>query len=348
MKKVLIVEDSKVVREIIKAILEEDSEFQVIGEVESGEDAVEFVKKNKPDVITMDVNLRGKDGLYATREIMAENPVPIVIMSTLFDPKNSENTMKALEEGALSVFEKPKSLGSPEFDAYAKSLRRELNILAGVKAVKRKRTAKVRKIVKEKFVNTFVEEPDISKNIKFVAIGASTGGPQILNEIFTNIASGFNLPIIVVQHITPGFLDGLIYWMKSITKLKVKIAEEGELLSGGTIYFAPDNYHLTVTENLTVKLIDSPPVHSCKPSVSVFFDSVAKNFSNGVVAILLSGMGRDGADELLKIKNKGGITIAQDKESSVVFGMPKAAIDLGAASFVFKPEEISNFLNKLG
>ncbi len=348
MKKVLIVDDSKVVREIIKAILEEDSEFQVIGEVESGEEAINFVKENKPDVITMDVNLRGRDGLYATREIMAENPVPIVIMSTLFDPKNKEQVFKALEEGAISVFEKPKSLGEPDFDDYSEKLRRELKIIAGVKTIKRKRSRKIRKVVERKFIKTFDEEPQVRGKIKFVAVGVSTGGPQILNEIFSNVKKDFNIPLVVVQHITPGFLNSLVTWLDSNTKLKVKIAEEGEHLSAGIIYFAPDNYHLTVTKNLIVKLIDSPPVHSCKPSVSVFFDSVAKNFNDDVAAILLSGMGNDGAEELLDIKNKGGITIAQDKGSAIVFGMPKAAIDLGAANFVLKPEEISDFLNKLG
>ncbi len=347
MKNVLIVDDSKIIREIIKAILSEDPEFNVIGEVESGEEAIDFVRKNKPDVVTMDVNLKGKDGLYATREIMAENPVPIVIMSTLFNPKDKEQVFKALSEGAISVFEKPKALGSPDFEEYAEKLRNELKILSQIKPFKRKRKVKSQKVIGNE--NNLLDEilRLSSSGIKFVAIGASTGGPNILNEIFHELKPDFNLPIVVVQHITPGFLDSLVSWINSNTKLNVKIATDGEKISSGSVYFAPDGKHLTVTKELHVEFSDAPPVNSCKPSVSVFFDSVARNFGKDVIAILLTGMGRDGAKELLKIKENGAVTIAQDESSSVVFGMPKAAIDLNATKFILSKDEIINFLNNI-
>ena len=343
MIKVLIVEDSPLIREIIKTILTEDEEFKVIGEVDSGEGAVEFVRKEKPDIITMDVNLRGKDGLYATREIMAENPVPIVIMSTLFNPKNEQQVFKALEEGALAVCEKPKALGSPEFEDYSQRLRHELKLLAKVKTVKRRKTHKGSPIG----IETSEKEINKLKPVKFIAIGSSTGGPQILKEIFSGLRNDFNLPIVVVQHMVAGFLNSLVSWLKVETKLNVKIADNGEVLKGGTIYFAPDNFHLIVKPDLKVELVDIPPVHSCKPSVSVLFDSIAKGFKNDVVAILLTGMGKDGAEELLKIKVKGGFTIVQDEESSIVYGMPRVAKELNAGRMIASPKEIVDFLNNL-
>ncbi len=344
MVKVLIVEDSPLIREIIKSILAEDEDFQVIGEVESGEDAVEFVRKETPDIITMDVNLKGKDGFYATREIMAENPVPIVIMSTLFNPKNEEQVFEALEEGALAVCEKPKALGSPEFEDYSQRLRHELKLLSKVKRVRRKRKkeGKLRK-----FFKNHTEDIKKLKSVKLVVMGASTGGPQILKEIFTGLREDFNLPIVVVQHMVAGFLNSLVGWLNVEAKLNVKITDNGELLQGGTIYFAPDNFHLIVKPGLKAELVDIPPVHSCKPSISVLFDSVAKSFKNEVVAILLTGMGKDGAEELLKIKIRGGFTIAQDEESSVVYGMPRVAKELNAARLVASPKEIVDFLNNL-
>ncbi len=348
MIRILIVEDSKVVREVIKAILEEDKEFEIVGEAESGEEAVKLARERRPHVITMDVNLKGKDGLYATREIMAENPTPIVIMSTLFDPKNKETTFKAFEEGAVEVFEKPVGFNSPEFENYARRLRRELKILANVKVHRRVKTNRIHKVVNKKLLKTLTEDSKRGKTWKLAAIGSSTGGPQTLYEIFSRLHADLNFPIAVVQHIAPGFLTNLVEWLNSVSELEVVVAKAGEKLLPGKIYFAPDNFHLTIDSDLTVRLLDLPSRHSCKPSVSVFFESLAKNFRDDVIAIILTGMGRDGAEEIGDIKANGGLTIAQDEKTSTIFGMPNEAIVRGGISYVLSPKEIAELLNKSG
>jgi len=349
MIKVFIVEDSPVVREIIKTILLNDGEFKIIGEAEAGEEAVDFIKHHSPDVITMDVNLKGKDGLFATKEIMSFKPTPIVIMSSLFNPKDEDHVFKALEAGAVEVFDKPRTLEDEKFEKYARRLIRELKILAGVRVLKRRRKFIPESSTKpesRKEVNLL--EANRSGNVELVAIGASTGGPQMLKEIFRGLNKDFNIPIIVVQHIAEGFLENLINWLQKETLLPVKVAEEGSVASGGVIYFAPENRHLRIGKNKIFTLDDSPPKHSCKPSVSVLFESIASNCAEVSLAIILTGMGEDGAYEMKAIKENGGLVVAQDEESSLIFGMPRAAIEKGGVTSVLSITEIINLLNKIG
>jgi two-component system chemotaxis response regulator CheB len=244
----------------------------------------------------------------------------------------------------LGVFDKPHSLGTPEFDKYAKDLIRKVKIFSGVSVVKRRRT----RIKSNALRNHSLQKTELKeKNIKLVAIGSSTGGPQVLKEIFQFIRKDFPLPIVVVQHIAKNFCEPMVIWLNELSPLEIKLAEQNETLKPGKIYFAPDEYHLEITKNLTAALIDSPPVHSSKPSVSILFHSVSSNVIPAV-GILLTGMGLDGAAELKKMKDSGSVTIAQNEDSCIVYGMPMEAVKLGGASYSLSPTEIIEYLNKLG
>ncbi len=342
--RVLIVENSPSVNEILKAILESEPGIEVAGIVSSGQDALQFVLNNKVDVITMDVNLEDIDGLEATKRIMAVKPKPIIIMSSSFDPKNSKDVFKAIGAGALGVFDKPHSFGTPEFDKYAKDLIRKVKIFSGVSVVKRRRT----RIKSNALRNHSPQKTELNeKNIKLIAIGASTGGPQTLKEIFQFIRKDFPIPIVAVQHITKNFCEPMVNWLNELSPLDVKLAEHNESLEPGKVYFAPDDYHLEITKFLTSALVDSPPVHSSKPSISMLFRSISSNITPAV-GILLTGMGRDGAAELKEMKDSGSLTIAQSEDSCIVYGMPMEAVKLGGASYSLSPTEIIEYLNKLG
>jgi len=344
--KVLIVEDSISISQIIQTILESDNEIQVVAIVASGEDAINYIKNNKVDVITMDFNLIGMDGITATREIMSTLPVPIIIMSSSFDPKNSKDVFLALEAGAIGVFDKPHSLGSEDFNKYASDLIRYVKLLSDVKVVTRRKPKHKNHLPGiNRILNTTLKLKE--NKIKLIAIGSSTGGPQVLKKIFSKLDSDFPVPIVAVQHIAEHFTEPMVKWLNNECPIEIKLAADNEILLPGNVYFAPDSKHLTVNKNLVAILNDSLPVHSTKPSVSKLFESVANNVALNAVGILLTGMGRDGAGELKKMKDAGAITIAQDKESCAVFGMPHEAIKQNGATYIFSPTEIINFLQNI-
>lgn len=346
MIKVLIVEDSPSIVEILKTIFEMSDEIEVVGVVSSGGEAVNFVTSQNVDVITMDFNLQGMNGLEATKRIMASIPKPIVIMSSSFDSKNSKDTFRALEAGAISVFDKPNSIEPKEFENYAKELIRHIKLISEIRVVTRKRTKVFR------FTRTLTNKKKIRRirksEIKIVAIGSSTGGPQVLKDILSKLKKNFPLPVLVVQHITKNFTLPMVEWMNEVCDIKIKLAEDKESVMPGTVYIAPDDYHLTITRSMRISLVNSPPVHSVKPAVSKLFESVNYNVAPKCVGILLTGMGKDGAIELKTMRDTGAITIAQSEDSCVVFGMPKEAIALNAASLIMSPDEIIEFLNNIG
>ncbi len=347
--KVLIVEDSPSVSEIIKAILESDDEIEVVATVKSGIDAVNFVQNNKVDVVTMDYYLEGEmDGLEATKEIMHTSPVPIVIMSSSFKSKNAKDIFRALEAGALSIFDKPHSFDSEDFENYAEKFIKFIKMLSGVQVIKRKNSSLFTPTEQVKIEIVPNSDDYELKKIRLIAFGASTGGPQTLKTILSGISENYPLPIVIVQHITEGFIESMVNWLNEKCSIKLKIGEDNEEIKPGVVYFAPDDRHMTVTEQFKIRLNDSPPIHSCKPSVSKLFESINLNITPDVVGILLTGMGKDGAEELKRMKDKGAITIAQDEESSIVYGMPKEAVKLRGATYVFNPNKIVEYLNKIG
>lgn len=342
MIKVLIVDDSPTVQELMMFILNSDNDIKVIGVVNSGEKAIKFIEKNKPDIITMDINMPGMDGFEATRKIMEINPVPIVIVTALFDSKNVEKTFQAMEAGAISVIEKPVGLCHSDFKEVSKNIINIIKLMSEIKVVKRKASFKnIRSHLGQNNLNNF------SRDVKIAAIGVSTGGPPVLQTIFSKLPPNINIPILVVQHITPGFINGLINWLSGVTKYPIHLASNGEKALPGHIYFAPDGYHMEIRQNEKIFLSVAEKENGLRPAVSYLFRSVANYYGKNSIGILLTGMGKDGAKELKLLKDKGAITVAQNRESSVIYGMPGEAVKLEAATYVLSPEKIAELFGTI-
>ena len=342
---VLIVEDSLVVRELLMSILNSDPQIRVVGAVESGEDALREVRRLRPDLITMDVNLPGMDGLEATRRIMEEVPTPIIIVSAVWVSSEVEKTFRALEAGALAVLDKPSVAVAGDDDLRARELIRAVKVMSEVKVVRRwTRNPRI-----ESSFSLF-PELDIGKmtqRFEVVAMGASTGGPTVLKQILSGLSGDFSIPILIVQHMTQGFIGGFVNWLSRAANYPVSVAVNGQEMEAGYAYVAPDGLQMGVNGTGQIVLTRGEPEHGLCPSVSHLFRSVSRAYGKNAVGILLTGMGRDGAYELKVMRDQGMMTIAQNKESSVVFGMPGEAIGMNAASYILPPDKMPRMLKKL-
>ena len=333
--RVLIVDDSGLIREILKKMLETDPLIQVVGMAENGERAIELVQKLKPDVVTMDINMPVMDGFRATEHIMAYCPTPILILSFILDKEGIYTTFNALAAGAVDVMEKPSGLESKVWNKIGDVLVQKVKLVSKVKVVTHVK-GRIRRILKHKESASLLSP----KKYEIVGIGASTGGPSVVMQILKNIPSDYDPGILVVQHMAEGFIDGFRKWLGDACKVKVKLAQEGEKIEKGQVLIAPDGFHTIVRNRKSVGLISGNQVHGVKPSVDILFNSIADVYGESAVGILLTGMGVDGAVGLKHIKDKGGITVAQSEDSCTVFGMPKAAIEKGAVSKCLPVEDI--------
>ena len=334
MIKVLVVEDSPLMCKVLTNMMNSDPQILVVAVASNGKEAVELVPLLKPDFITMDMDMPVMDGLEATKQIMAYHPTPILIVSSSVFKQGMDRVFKAISHGALDVIDKS-----------------ELELVGN----KRSGEALITKI---KFLTSVRVDPSLSKfrhersivdlrapkkkvSDKIVAIVASTGGPQALLKILQRLPADFPCGIVIVQHITSGFLAGLVDWLAKECKIKVKIGEDSEDVRPGVAYIAPDNFHMRVTERGKISLSDEPASNGHRPSGDVLFESVAKTYGKGGVAAILTGMGRDGAMGMKAIKESQGMTIAQSEKSCVVFGMPGAAIEMDAIDKVLPLERIA-------
>jgi two-component system chemotaxis response regulator CheB len=341
--KVLIVEDSPLAAKLLEFIINSDPNLKVIGCVESGEGALNFIKVEKPDVITMDIVLPKMDGFETTQKIMQIMPIPIIIVSAHFKNDDIEKSFKAISVGALEILEKPVGPRDPAFQTMAQTLIKSIKNAAKIKLLTRRAYTTTIFPTDEEALNKIIPPTDT----KAIAIGASLGGPNALNTIFSQLPVNFPLPILVVQHISPGFTKGLVDWLKPMTSLKIKLAQNNEIAKPGFIYIAPDHYHLEIGKHHTIYLRDEPPEEGLRPSVGRLFRSMANTYGQQGIGIILSGMGHDGAKDLLLMKKCGALTIAQDEESSLLFGMPKEAISIGAVKHVLSVQQIGVFLSSL-
>lgn len=340
---ILMVDDSPTIRHLLRCILTSDPELNVVGEAQNGEIALKMVQELDPDIITMDIHMPKMDGYTAIRHIMAENPRPIIVLTSTESDIRLGITYKSIESGALMVFGKPHGL--PGDDPEALALIETIKAMADVKVVRRRWPAN-----KRSYPSSFPETPFVKASVhpyRIVVIGTSTGGPPALRTILETLPATFSVPIVVVQHITRGFTQGLAKWLNDTIPLKVKVAQNREALKGGTVYIAPDDVHVHISRDRRVVFNHEPPMDGHRPSVTALFNSVASHQGSLAVGVLLTGMGRDGADGLDTMKKKGAYTIAQDKESSVVFGMPGEAIALGAARDVLPLTRIALKLSRL-
>ena len=345
MIRILIVEDSLTVGTYLEWIFNQQADMQVIGRVSNGKEAVSFVKRDKPDVITMDIEMPVMNGLQATRQIMSSHPVPIVIVTASRNARETQMTMEALSAGALTLIEKPRGMKSDIGEKIIEELITTTRLMAGVKVVTRRAVSPVKKTLTP-VMNDEVKKISTEKEIKIVAIGVSTGGPAVLKEILGVLSPDFPYPIVVVQHIASGFIDGMVNWLSGILKIKIKTGRDGEYLQAGTVYFAPDGQHMTITLSGMIRMIKRSNDYIC-PSVSALFKSVYESFGNQTMAILLTGMGSDGAQEMKLLHDAGALTIAQHKASALIYGMPAEAVKLNAASLILKTQEIASFLKKI-
>ena len=342
MIKVLIVEDSPVVRELLMFILSSDPAIQVIGTARDGREAILAVREKRPDVVTMDIIMPNMDGYEATRIIMETTPTPIVIVSASWDPYEVDKTFRAIEAGALAVIAKPVGGAHPNSALLSKELIKTVKLMSEVKVIKRRPQERKGGVISGESTAGVITP--VMPDLKAVAIGASTGGPPAIEAILSRLPKDFPAPLLIVQHIAAGFVQGFADWLATSSGRPVKVAAHDELPLPGRAYIAPDDFHMGIGTGGGIVLSKKEPENGLRPSVSYLFRSVAEILGKNSIGVLLTGMGKDGAQELKRMKERGAVTIAQDKESSIVYGMPGEAAALNAASFVLPPAKIAEFL----
>jgi two-component system, chemotaxis family, protein-glutamate methylesterase/glutaminase len=338
---VLIVEDSRVAAEFLTHVLNDDGRFRVVGVAVNGEEALEATQRMLPDVVTMDIHMPKINGFEATRTIMETCPKPIVIVSGCDSVDEVATTFRAMEAGALAVVRRPTSMSHPDHESARRQLLDTIALMSEVKVVKRwprSRSTPPGCIVRA------VQPQSPARSVQAVAIGASTGGPVALQTILSALPRDFSVPVLIVQHMTPGFTQGFVEWLSDTTGFPTRIATDGEPLLPGHAYVAPDDSHMGMRPRQRVLLTRQAKENGMRPAVSFLFRSVESVLGPDVIGVLLTGMGRDGAEELLRLRATGAITIAQDEPSSVVHGMPGEAINMGAASHVLPPMGIATAL----
>jgi two-component system chemotaxis response regulator CheB len=348
MIKILIAEDSLTITSILQKIFTTDKELFVIGTAKNGKEAVEKTKTLKPDVVTMDIRMPLMDGFEATKEIMTSCPTPILVISAsaVSDATVAFNAIKA---GALDVVEKPKGNLTTDYEGMGSELIRKVKLISGIKVFHHVSSARLQTqtTTAKKEVIIPQEEKAKSNKVEIVAIASSTGGPSALLKVFKDLPKDFPVPILVVQHISHGFGQGFVDWLNKECKINIKTAERSEKVEAGTIYVAPDDFHMLISEGGIIRLNKSLPIYGLRPAADITIESVAEIYGKNAMGVILTGMGRDGATGLKKIKDKGGVTVAQDESTCVVFGMPKEAIMMGAIDHVLPIDNIAETMIKI-
>ncbi|MDJ0278958.1 chemotaxis protein CheB [Sphingomonas sp. 2R-10] len=320
--RVMIVEDSGVVRTLLTHIIDSDPRLAVAGSFATAEEAIAALPGLRPDVISMDIRLPGIDGLEATRRIMADHPTPIVVISASMDGGAMGNSMDALRAGALSVVEKPVGLGDAAYAQVAHEIRTQLAIMSEVAVVRRRMHIAAPVPV----------QPPRQRAATMLLVAASTGGPPALARLFGALPADLPVPILLVQHMGASFMEGFASWLDSVVPQRVTIARSGDLPVAGTIHVAPGDAHLVVGRGGTLRVADDGPVGGQRPSATRLIESAAVALDGAALAVVLTGMGEDGATGVRALLAAGGQAVAEDASTSVVYGMPAAAQRAGALS----------------
>ncbi|MGL4501404.1 MAG: chemotaxis-specific protein-glutamate methyltransferase CheB [Planktothrix sp.] len=361
--RVVLVEDSAVALIILKRILSTSPDITIVGTARTGKEALTLVPIVQADVICTDFHMPQMNGLEFIQEVMTIYPRPILVISASVQSDDTQNVFQLLNAGAVDVFPKPKTGLASDYELIGQELIQKIKVLSGVKVFTKHRKSSpiispnrlsmtppplISRSVSSSPKSQVTEPPNLfgvsSQTIKLLAIGASTGGPQALHTILTQFPSNFPVPIVCVQHISEGFLAGLVSWLNGECHLSIKIAMVGELPQAGSVYFAPDGHHLELSRTGRFAYSTAPPLAGHRPAVTKTLESVAECYGSGAAGVLLTGMGRDGADGMKAIFDRGGLTIAQNQDSCVVFGMPAEAIALGAAQHILSVNDIAPFI----
>ncbi|MCS7253285.1 MAG: chemotaxis response regulator protein-glutamate methylesterase [Armatimonadota bacterium] len=342
--RVLVVDDSGFVRGILTHILQSDNEIEVVGATGSGNAAIELAKELDPDVITLDIMLPDMDGVSVLRSLMQLHPIPVVIVSAL-SRQSIIRSLAALELGAIDVVEKPTSLASDELYLISNRL------IASVKAASKLKGV-VKRISKKCAEVSVLKLPHPESVFEVIAIGSSSGGPSALKALLSSLPADFGAAILVAQHMPKPFITHFAERLSKCTQLKVREANDGDVVESGVTLIAPGDKHMIVrrsslTGKAVVKLSEEPKDMPCTPSVDLLFHSAADVFGRRCIGVLLSGMGKDGATGMRAIKEKGGRCIVQDESSCLIFGMPKAAIELGVVDEIVPIDRMAERLAQL-
>jgi two-component system chemotaxis response regulator CheB len=360
--RVVIVDDSALMRRMIAAMLAHDPAIQVVGEARDGHEGIRVVEALRPDLVTMDVIMPGLDGLATTEHLMAYCPTPILVLTGSLNSGEVDITFKMLGAGALEVVEKPSGSHPALIERATRDLIRRIKVLARVKVVThlrgRRRLSEANAQVHiapqrpdaeqagglpRPFTDEFaVPRLAIAKPVPFplIVMGASTGGPRVIHRILSDLPADLPAAILIVQHIAEGFSNGMVEWLQSASPLPVLLATEGLPIRQGIVLVAPDQRDIMITTEQTIHLTKSPLLIQ-RPSIDIAMQAAAEIFAANAIGVLLTGMGRDGAFGLLAIRRCGGHTIAQDEQSCAIFGMPRAAMQLLAVDEVLVPAQIA-------
>lgn len=339
--KVLVVEDSLTVRKRLCEVLAADEEIEIVGEAPDGKKAIHLCQERRPDVITMDMMLPQMSGLAATEYIMAHCPTPILVVSSSFNRGELFKTYEALAAGAVDVLEKPR--GDEPAGVWERHFLSTLKLVSRIPVITHLRGRWGRSLSTDSAVHIEPVRKLVPRpGAEVIAIGASTGGPRALVEVLKALPRELPLPVLVVLHISEPFGASFAEWLDGQTERRASYAKDGEPVAAavGRIVMAPPQRHLLVRAG-RLHLTSDPERHSCRPSVDVLFESLAREYGAATMACLLTGMGRDGAAGLLAIRAAGGLTIAQDEASCVVYGMPREAVELGAAMHILTLADIA-------
>ncbi len=352
--KAVVVDDSAFMRKSLSLMLESTGEIEVVATARDGQEGVEMVKLKLPDIVTMDIEMPRMDGLTALQKIMKEYPTPVLMVSSL-TTEGAKETLKALEYGAVDFI--PKELSYVNVNI----IKIKEDLVAKVKAIVSQKSLSLR-LQRIQNLNagkntslSVLKQEHYSKSIpkigfRAIALGVSTGGPMSLQRVIPMLSKKLTIPVFVVQHMPPKFTKSLAERLNGLSQVEVKEAEDKEIVRGGVVYIAPGGFHMmvdkTVNNQIQIVISDQPSDTLHRPSVDIMLNSVIRVYNKYALGVIMTGMGRDGADAIKELKMKGGYSIAQDEETCVVYGMPKAIVDAGYADAVLSLDSIANTINR--
>lgn len=334
--RVLLVDDSQISRDYLRELLEAAGDMQIVGEAVNGLQAVDMVEQLRPDIVCIDLEMPVMSGAEAIDEIMHRKGLPILVVSGEDD---AEQAYEALARGALEVIRKPR-FNSPD----AEELIKKIRLLAGVPVITRLRRRSTLPVVYE---SPPAEEQGEQGFARVVAVACSTGGPQALSFLLARLEPDFPAPVLISQHMSDGFVEGMVQWLSGFSSLPIKVATHGERLVAQQVYLSPSEQHMTVDASHKICLRERMPDDIYRPCCNYLLESVAQHCSRRAIGLIMTGMGRDGARGMGRIKDAGGITLAQDEASSVIFGMNQEAINQGCIDEILALEDLPGRLNQL-